>query len=648
MHEAGHRTLSSCQKKKRDFSKKREIYIKLPEISAKAFFGGVQMILLREIQQTAQQVAEAISAVLQIETEIVDDEMTIIAGTGKYKERINMKEEGGQIEAGYLYGRVLKTNQPYFVEDARNDPSYDPSVLSGQTEELAEICTPIHYNGSVIGVIGLVAFDELQHRSLVNNKLVLLTFLQRMSELLTSKIAEQAALNNWIKTTNKLEVLIGSIHEGIIAIDEYGIITTCNQTAQQLIQLDKSVLIGRHIEEIWPNTPMLDVIATGKGYIEHEERYQYDRHEMHVIVTARPIKVNEQVIGVVATFRQMADARRLAYELTSESKDLHINEIHGQSRALAVVKKQAEQVAKGTASILITGESGTGKSMLAAAIHSASTRRTGPFITVNCGAIPETLLESELFGYAGGAFTGARREGKAGKFELADGGTIFLDEIGDLPLHLQVKLLHVLQTKQVERVGSNRLIPVNIRVISATNKNLEEMVRTKEFREDLYFRLNVIPLHMPSLSERAEDIPLLMDYFLVRYCELADQIPLQFTPQVREAFTRYYWPGNVRELENAIEYAVNMTTSPFIEMDSIPPRIRDALNPRVSDNAERLELPLKDLLQEHERQIIAEMLKRYGYSLEAKRSIAAKLGIGLATLYRKIDAYGLLNDDKIF
>ena len=606
------------------------------------------MSLLREIQQTAQQVAEAISAVLQIEAEIVDDEMTVIAGTGKYKDRINLKEEGGQIEAGYLYGRVLKTNQPYFVEDARNDPSYDPSVLSGQTEELAELCTPIHYDGSVIGVIGLVAFNDDQLRSLVNNKLVLLTFLQRMSELLTSKIAEQAALNNWIKTTKKLEVLIGSIHEGIIAIDENGVITTCNQTAQQLIQLEQHALIGRKIEEIWPNTPMQNVILTGKGYIEQEERYQHAGHEMHIIVTARPIKVNEKVIGVVATFRRMADARRLAYELTSEPKNLYFTEIYGQSRALAVVKKQAEQVAKGTASILITGESGTGKSMLAAAIHSASPRRTGPFITVNCGAIPETLLESELFGYAGGAFTGARREGKAGKFELADGGTIFLDEIGDLPLHLQVKLLHVLQTKQVERVGSNRPIPVDIRVISATNKNLEEMVRTKEFREDLYFRLNVIPLHMPSLSERAEDIPLLMDHFLARFCEKANQIPLQFSQEVREAFIRYSWPGNVRELENAIEYAVNMTTSPFIEMDSIPPRIRESFRPRVSEAVDRLNLSLKDLLQQHEREILAEMLERYGHSLEAKRIIAAKLGIGLATLYRKIDDYKLLNNDKIF
>ncbi|WP_103106338.1 sigma-54-dependent Fis family transcriptional regulator [Brevibacillus reuszeri] len=605
------------------------------------------MSLLKEIQHTVQQVAEAISAVLQIETEIVDNEMTIIAGTGKYKDMINMKEEEGQVEAGYLYGRVIRTNQPFFVEDARNDPSYDPSVLTGGTEELAEVCAPIHYDGAVIGVIGLIAFDEIQRRSLLMNKLVLLTYLQRMSELLTSKISEQAALNKWIKTTQKLEVLIGSIHEGIIAIDEHGIITNCNETAEQLVQMDKQQLINTPIEQIWPNSPMLEVIQTGKGYIQQEEHYQLDQHDMHLIVTARPILIQDEVVGVVATFRRMADARRLAYELTSEQKDLFFTEIYGQSRALSLVKKQAEQVARGTSNILITGQSGTGKGMMAAAIHSASNRRTGPFIIVNCGAIPETLLESELFGYVSGAFTGARREGKAGKFELADGGTIFLDEIGDLPLHLQVKLLHVLQSKQVERVGSNRLIPVDIRVISATNKDLEEMVRTKEFREDLFFRLNVIPLYMPPLSERTEDIPVLMDYFLEKYSQMSEHSPLTFSPAVRRAFSSYHWPGNVRELENAIEYSVNMTMSSYIDMDSILPRIRNACSASQPVTAETDEQSLKNMLLDHEKQILIEMLKKYGHGLEAKRLIAAKLDIGLATLYRKIDVHQLTIDENM-
>lgn len=606
------------------------------------------MSILRDFQEITQQVAEAISAALQVETEIVDDTMTIIAGTGKYKERINLQEEGGEIDAGYLYGRVLRTNQPFFIEDARSDPSYDPSVLEGVTEELAELCTPIHYKGKVIGVIGLIAFNETQRRQLIHNRLAYLTFLQRMTELLTGKIAEQEAWNEWKKTFTKLETLIESIHEGIIAIDDQGIVITCNRTAQQLIQRSKDELIGTPLGEIWADSPMLQVLQTGSGYVEQEEIYQLGDHEMHFIVTARPIHVDDRVTGVVASFRRMADMRRLAYVLTNEHKDLYFSEIIGKSRSLALVIKQAEQVARGTSNILITGESGTGKGMLAAAIHFASNRRSGPFIIVNCGAIPETLLESELFGYVAGAFTGAKREGKAGKFELADGGTIFLDEIGDLPLHLQVKLLHVLQSKQVERVGSNQLIPVNIRVISATNKNLEEMVRDREFREDLYFRLNVIPLHMPALRERVEDIPLLMDYFLAKYRDLLNHPILDFTPEVRALFMHYHWPGNVRELENAIEYAVNMEVSPYIGMDSVPMRIRQHHSVSGIASPGEGNQPLKERLQRHERQILYSMLQQYGHSLEAKKLVAEKLDIGLATLYRKLEGHRLLNDEKVF
>ncbi|MDF2684284.1 MAG: domain S-box [Brevibacillus sp.] len=606
------------------------------------------MSLLQQFQEITQKVAEAISAALQIETEIVDDQMTIIAGTGYYEKRINSKEEDGQIDAGYLYGRVITTNQPYFIEDARNDPKYDPSVLQGVTEELAELCTPIHYKGKVIGVIGLIAFTESQRRKLIHNRLPYLTFLQRMTELLTSKIAEQEAWDEWKKTFQQLETLIESIHEGILAIDEQGIITTCNATAEQLVQKAKHELIGSPLQAIWNGSPMQQVLESGIGYIEQEEIYRLDNHEMHFIVTARPIHVNNRVVGVVASFRRMVDMRRLAYVLTNEHKNLYFSEIHGKSRPLALVIKQAEQVARGTSNILITGESGTGKGMLAAAIHSASSRSNGPFIIVNCGAIPEALLESELFGYVAGAFTGAKREGKAGKFELADGGTIFLDEIGDLPLHLQVKLLHVLQSKQVERVGSNKLMPVNIRVISATNKNLEEMVRNKEFREDLYFRMNVIPLHMPPLRDRSEDILLLLDYFLAKYRQLLGHPILDFTPEVKVIFSQYQWPGNVRELENAIEYAVNMETTPYIGLESIPVRIRQHHSVSAIATPGESELPLKERLRRHERQILSAMLQQHGQSLEAKRMVAEKLEIGLATLYRKLEGHQLLSDEKTF
>ncbi|MBM7646255.1 PAS domain S-box-containing protein [Scopulibacillus daqui] len=599
------------------------------------------MTRLMGIQELAQQVADAISAALKIETEIIDETMTVVAATGQCKKRINTKEEYGEKDAGYLYGRVLTTNKAYVVEDARNDPTYDPSFSTGQIEEVAEICCPIEYSGEVIGVIGLIAFNETHHRRLMDNKEHMLNFLQRMAQLLTSKVSEREAVKQWKLATNKLNTLIESIHEGIIAIDEKGIITHCNRTAEILIRQQKESLIGKEIEEIWKGSPMLNVLKTGKGYTEKEEIYDFNNHHMHFVVTAMPIRNQVKTYGVVSSFRRMADVRKLAYSLTTSRKGLSFSDIIGESKVLKKVKKLAMQVSHSDSNIMLTGESGTGKDFFANAIHTASPRANGPFISVNCGAIPETLLESELFGYEKGAFTGANKEGKIGKFEMADGGTIFLDEIGDMPLHLQVKLLHVLQNKVIERVGGRKMIPVDVRVIAATNKSLETMIQEGEFRSDLYFRLNVIPLHIPPLRKRKEDIPLLMEHFLTDIKgKLAKSID-GFQPEVIALFQNYRWPGNVRELENAVEYAVNMETENIISAASIPAKI--ASQQKAAAQAEG---SLKERLRREEKKILKDMLNEYGTSLKAKKDIASQLKISLATLYRKLEEHEILNNEN--
>lgn len=587
-----------------------------------------------------QLVAEAISVALKVETEIVDEEMTVVAGTGKNREKINLKEEGGSREEGYLYGRVLTHNRWYVVENAQQDPKYDPSVLDGNTEEFAEICCPIRYQGKAVGVIGLIAFTPEQRHHLVSNQESMLTFLFRMAELIESKISEMEAIHQLELTKQNLETLIESIHEGILSIDSAGRITHCNHTAEQLINRDKKQLIGQPLDSIWPGSPMLDVLLTKQGYKEKEEIYSFPSSHMHFIVTATPVMLNDQVISVVASFRRMSDVRRLAYTLTGNDTLSSFSGIKGESQAIQVLKQQAAQVAQSHSSVLITGESGTGKGVFAMGIHSYSPRNSAPFITVNCGAIPEMLLESELFGYTKGAFTGANREGKPGKFELANGGTIFLDEIGDIPLHLQVKLLHVLQYKQVQRVGGDRPIPVNVRVIAATNKNLEEMVEEGAFRSDLYFRLNVIPLYIPPLRERKEDIPPLMHHFLQKHAKLLGRNITGYSPEVTELFLHYPWPGNVRELENAVEYALNMETQPLIRKESIPQRIRR------SEPAIYKPLSLKERIFQFEGGVLQDMLKKYGTSVEAKKLIAKELNISLATLYRKLEEQTFLNIKK--
>lgn len=316
-------------------------------------------------------------------------------------------------------------------------------------------------------------------------------------------------------------------------------------------------------------------------------------------------------------------------------------EVKGESHIIKSLKHQALKVCNSKSSIMLTGESGTGKGVFALAIHNASNRALGPFVSVNCGSIPETLLESELFGYVKGAFTGANKEGKIGKFEMADGGTIFLDEIGDLPLHLQVKLLHVLQHKMVERVGSSKQIPIDIRVIAATNQNIEKMVHEGEFRADLFFRLNVIPLHLPPLHERQIDIPILMNYFLSKHTASLNKEIYGFEPKVIEKFQRYNWPGNVRELENTVEYAVNMEQTNRITVQSLPLRMLRKMDHSASSSS------LKSLLSQHEKEILQNMLSKYGHSVKAKKQIANQLMISLATLYRKLEEHELLNEHFI-
>ncbi len=592
---------------------------------------------LRAIQEDVQRVAEAISSSLELETEIVDEELTVIAGTGAYKHIVGRKEEGGDPQAGYIYGRVVTGGRAEIVEDAKNDPRYDPSVHKGTTKELAEVCYPIITRGKVLGVIGLVAFTEEQRSFLLNRKRQLLDFVHRMAELLASKAIENETLQNIIVVSNQLRTIIESVDNGILAIDNQGIVTHCNRIGACLIQKNKRAIIGGHISKIWTGSPMLDVLKSGRGYGWREESYQAANHNMHFMVSARPVVHGNNIMGVVATFRDIADVRKNAYEMVVTVQRVGIEAIWGESPQIRELRKTLQQVAQSNATVLITGETGTGKGLVASAIHHSGPRLIGPFISVNCGAIPDTLMESELFGYDDGAFSGARRGGKPGKFELAAGGTIFLDEIGDLPLRLQPKLLHVLQTRMVERLGGLKPIPVDARVIASTNRNLEEMMAENEFREDLFFRLNIIPVHIPPLRDRKEDILFLLDRFLAKYCRNEGKAIKNISAEVRELFLSYHWPGNVRELENTVEYMASMQTGETIGMDKVPPRIKRKCLDKVSS-----EVSLSALLENYEKKLLQQKLIEIGSFPGNKEKLAGMLDISRATLYRKLKKFGLV------
>jgi PAS domain S-box-containing protein len=593
---------------------------------------------LMSIQPMVQDLTDAIAAALSIEVEIVDHELTVVAGSGFYKDKIGQKEELGLLESDYLYARTLRSGQSFVVQDPVSDLKYDPSSLKGTTPELAEVCSPIILSDRVIGVIGLVAFNPVQKDSLMSKPEAVLSFLQHLSRFLAAKVAESEAVERLTRLSNELTTILETIHEGALAIDAAGVVTHCNTTAEKLLKLQRAKIIGRKLAEFWADTPAMEVLKTGAEYIEKEEIYQgKGKDRMHFIVSVRPIPGHEKPDGAVVSFRDIAEARRLIYDLSSTAMDYTFDDIIGESLAIRQVKEQSLRVAGGNSTILITGESGTGKEIFARAIHQASARVEGPFISINCGAIPETLLESELFGYEGGAFTGARKEGKAGKFELANEGTIFLDEIGEMPLHLQVKLLHVLQSREVERVGGNNRIPVDVRIIAASNRDLEKMMHEGNFRKDLYFRLSVIPLHIPPLKDRREDIPALVQCCLDKYGPMLNKRFSTVEPEAMDCLLQYNWPGNVRELENAVEYAVNMASGDRIALISLPPRIRES----QSAKGQKFLMPLKERVRDYERIILQEYLELYGSSYEGKNSIAEKLEISRATLYRKLSELGL-------
>ena len=590
------------------------------------------MSVLSGIKESVQQVAEAISIAVGVEVEIVDEKLNILGGTGVYHDQIGQKEEGGDLESNFLYARVLRTGTTQYVADAKLDKDYDitgrGNTVSG---ELAEVCTPIILNDQIIGIIGLIAFTEEQKKILADKNKNMTGFVEKMADLLAAKADQQEILENVEVSRDEMSTVLETAHEGIFALDQSGYVKHCNKRAAPLFNMTKRELIGRHISKLMPGSPAIKVLETGRGYTENEEIFKVDGGQHHFIVTVKPYSSGDEIEGIVVSFRDIEEAQKLVYNFNTRTIKNTVDDIIGTSEKIMVAKKQALITARGNSTVLITGESGTGKEMFAKAIHYASARGDNPFITVNCGAIPENLLESELFGYEKGAFTGANEKGKVGKFELADGGTIFLDEIGDMPLHLQVKILHVLQNMRFEKVGGSRSIIVDVRVIAATNKDLEKMIAEGTFREDLYYRLSVIPLSIPPLRERKADIRMLMYHFLKKYNTFMNRKIEGFSDEVEELYMNYDWPGNVRELENAVEYGTNMAFGKAIDIEDVPVRILKKEEEIVK--FKNMDKPLAEQVKLYEKEIITKKLKQHN---GIKDVVARELGLSRATLYRKL------------
>lgn len=578
---------------------------------------------LSNIQSSVIEYANAIANVIDVDVEIVDNKLNTIAGTGAYKQNIgkNVSKEG------YIYKSVLKSGQIQVVKNPRKNILCANCEEKDICKELMQISMPIKMSKEIVGVIQLICTKEEQKQKLLEKEKDYMKFIKQIASNITDKLHELYEQENIKKRIELFHQIIDDLGKIVLVVNEEGEVIHLNKLAKDELNIDEGekiivkktyeMLVGEYIFNIQTDQKEFEVI----GKIKSATSVYYENAE---IITCSKTK----------------NLKDRAYNVVTGHNFIGTEDIIGSNKQIKTLKDRIKKIAKSKSTVLITGESGTGKELIARAIHFESDRNNLPFIAVNCAAIPDSLLETELFGYVKGAFTGANDQGRIGKFELANKGVIFLDEIGDMPLHLQAKILRVLQDKKLVRVGSNKLIDLDVRVVAATNKDLRKLIEENKFREDLYYRINVIPINVPPLRKRLDDIEKLSYFFLNRYNESFLKNVKKIDDEVIQIFMEYDWDGNIRELENVIEYMMNLTETDTLTPENIPVNIIEKRTESATFTKEEIEdenlqrvVPIRDL----EMREIRKALNIYGYDTKGKKIAAKKLGIGIATLYRKIE-----------
>ena len=446
--------------------------------------------------------------------------------------------------------------------------------------------------------------------------------------------------------------IIDAVQEGIIIVDDYGVFVAANQAAQMMTGYSEEELKGKSCRIL--NCTGCKIKAEGpgknwcalfsKGLIREKKCLITNIHNRSIPIVKSASVLYERdgkIIGAVETLRDVSENIHCRNELKSIKRMFHLDDgfhgIIGKAPLMQSLYGMIESVGPSDTPVMILGESGTGKEMVAKALHETGPRASGPFIKVNCAALSESLLESELFGHVKGAYTGADQK-RIGRFEAAHTGTIFLDEVGDIPMPVQVKLLRVLEEKRIERVGDNRPVPVDVRIITATNRDLESLIEKDSFREDLYFRINVFPVICPPLRERKEDIPIIAQHFLNLNVEKTGKNILGFTPDAMQIIVNYHWPGNVRELRNTVEYAVVLATGSSISPDHLPARLMESSYPQGTEEAGGSRRSEEQREPESEREQLIRILRQTGGN---QSKAAGLLGVSRVTVWKRIKKHGI-------
>ena len=467
-------------------------------------------------------------------------------------------------------------------------------------------------------------------------------------------VTTQILLNSYYlkveEMENQFSSILENLHEAVCVVNSKGIVTFWNKKSEKLYGIPQSEIVGKDINDFFTNALITRALKEKRPF---ENLVHEPKRNSNVVLSAIPIVYEGNLIGVVSTDRDIDEITKLSAELEREKSKVELlqeqmktiiedkysfGSIIGKSKAYVDAMMLAKKIARTDASVLITGESGTGKEVFARAIHHESGRK-GSFVPINCSAIPYNLLESELFGYVEGAFTGALKKGKSGKFELANGGTIFLDEIGDMPVEMQTKLLRVLQDGVINRIGSEKAIMVDVRIISATNKDLKLLMKEGKFREDLYYRLNVVHIYLPPLRERKEDIPDLVKTFVEEFSRKNAKGHIEITPEVMKILTNYRWNGNIRELRNTIERLVILSSDGKIGVNLLQDEIVNYINDNQDFEEENAnDFDLQKNVANMEKNMIRNAMKEVGGN---KAKAAELLNIKRSTLYYKLNQYNM-------
>lgn len=586
---------------------------------------------LEKIKQIAIDTVKATSRILNdVEVILVDKNGSFMGFNDSYLKRKKTAEWRPYIDT------VIKNKEVTIIENPGLNPLCSGCPNEGNCPQTLEIIVPFNIKDIYIGYLSVITFSQETKKIYLRKKNQVIDFLQLMIELMVRAGKEHVSRLEAEKTLNELDTIIQHMDDIVFTCDASGYIQSYNQPFMNFFNLSDGVQ-DINITELVESRAISYAISEKEGFEDQESAIIFSNKIHRMVVSCKVMKNEEdETTGFIFFIRTIENARRFMSNVPPLEPEDALNQIIGKSPEMLELKDKIRCFATSISTVLIRGETGTGKELVARSLHSLSPRRKKPFVTINCAAIPDSLLESELFGYEEGTFTGANKGGKAGLFEIANTGTIFLDEIGDMPLHLQVKLLRVLQDRQVVRLGGFHPIDLDVRIIAATNQDLETMVQNKKFRSDLYYRLNILPINLPPLRNRLSDFNELVFHFIKKYNARLDKQISGVDTDFLNILKSYTWPGNVRELENAIEYAINLESGSRLTKAVSTPEIIS-----FADAGSGNTTTLKNQLRDYEISIIKDTLQQYSNEKNGKKLTAEALDISRASLYQKIKEYNI-------